>query len=94
MSILQAWLIVGVPALITVGAMFAGRSVVRARIGYVILAATVLFFLLVPGDGVSAAGLSLVAFVLVASGRGTYVDREASEHHHDRRRFTTTPSHA
>ncbi len=94
MSVLQAWLIVGVPALIGIGAMFSGRSQRRAWIGYALLAATVAFFLLVPGELISGAVFATAAFILVAAGRGTYVDRQAVEHHENRRRYTTTPSAA
>lgn len=94
MTTLQAWLIVGVPALVVVAALFTGRSAVRALFGYAALAATLVFFLVVPGDPLSAAAIGLVAFLLVATGRGTGVDDQFPEHHENRKRMTTDPSHA
>lgn len=91
MNSLQAWLIVGVPSLLVIAALFVGRSATRALVGYVLLAVTVIFFLAVPGDRVSAASIGLIAFLLVATGRGTESD-DAPEHHEGRRRWTTTPS--
>lgn len=94
MDILQSWLIVGVPALLLIAAMFVGSSIRRAWIGYVVLAATVVFFVVVPRDGVSAAIVGLVGVVLVANGRGTGVDSDRLEHHQNRKRMTTHPSSA
>lgn len=89
MDVAQAWMIVGVPVLVTSLALFSGRSQRRAWFGYALLAALVVFFVTVPGDVVSAAvpGILLVGFV--ASGRGTYRDEGAREHHQDRKRLTT-----
>ncbi len=94
MNILQTWLIVGVPALVVIASLFTGRSAVRALIGYAVLAITLVVFLVVPGDPLSAAAIGLIGFVLVATGRGTHTDEETPEHHEDRKRFTTDPSHA
>ncbi|MBW3659954.1 MAG: hypothetical protein KY457_15045 [Actinobacteria bacterium] len=94
MNILQSWLIVGVPALVVIAALFVGRSAVRALFGYAALAATLVFFVVVPGDPVSAALIGLIAVFLVATGRGTAVDEEFPEHHENRKRMTTDPSHA
>lgn len=91
MNALQAWLIVGVPALLLAGGLFAGRSALRALFGYVVLAATLVFFLLVPGDAYSAATIGLVGMLLVAAGRGTRLD-DGPEEHQNRKRLTTTPS--
>ncbi len=91
MNSLQAWLIVGVPSLIMLAALFVGRSATRAMVGYLVLAATVIFFIAVPGDTISAAAVGLIGFFLVATGRGTDAD-DAPEHHENRRRYTTTPS--
>jgi fatty acid desaturase len=93
-NILQSWLIVGVPALVMIAALFTGRSALRALIGYALLAATLVFFVVVPRDPISAAVVGLVAVLLVATGRGTHTDDETPEHHEDRKRFTTDPSHA
>jgi membrane protein implicated in regulation of membrane protease activity len=93
-NIVQSWLIVGVPALVVIGALFTGRSALRAMFGYAALAATLVFFVVVPGDPISAAVIGLVAVFLVATGRGTHVDDEFPEHHENRKRMTTDPSHA
>ena len=94
MNILQSWIVVGVPSLLVLAALFVGRSMVRALAGYVVLAATIVFFVVVPSDPVSAAIFGLMGVVLVANGRGTNEDRKHPEHHTHRKRFTTDPSHA
>ncbi len=91
MNVLQAWLIVGVPSLIVVAALFVGRSATRALFGYLVLAGALIFFLAVPEDTISAAAIGLIGFFLVATGRGTEQD-DAPEHHENRKRYTTTPS--
>lgn len=94
MNTLQSWLIVGVPAMLAVAALFVGNAPWRAWLGYVVLAATVVFFVVVPSDGVSAAVFGLIGVFLVANGRGTGVDRGKLEHHQNRKRMTTDPSSA
>lgn len=89
MNVLQAWLLAGIPGLAVVAALFVGRSMVRAWIGYLALAGLVVLFVTTPGGGISAAFLGALAVVLVATGRGTNVDRGYREHHQDRKRFTT-----
>ena len=91
MDVLQTWLIVGVPGLVIAAGLFAGRSQLRSMVGYLVLVAVVATFLLVPGDVISAACVGLIAFVLVALGRGMQADAEP-EHHDTRDRFTHTPS--
>ena len=93
MNLFQAWLIVGIPAVVTVAALFAGRSQIRAIAGFVLLAALLVFFLTVTGDMVSSAAIGLLAVFLVATGRGTASD-EAAEEHEQRKRYTTDPSQA
>ncbi|MEX2328800.1 MAG: hypothetical protein WD575_03635 [Nitriliruptoraceae bacterium] len=88
MTILQTWIVAGIPGLVVVAALFAGRSRVRAVVGYGALGALVLVFFVTPGGGMSAAALAAVAAVLVALGRGTHLDG-GTEHHEARRRFTT-----
>lgn len=73
MNTLQAWIIVGVPALTFAAGAFAGRSTLRAAVGYLVLAATFVFFLLVPRDPVSAGVVGTIGFLLIAVGRGTTV---------------------
>ena len=89
MNLLQAWMIVGVPTLAVVFGLFAGRSKLRATVGYVLLLALVVVFVTIPGGGLSAAAIGLFAAFFVATGRGTDTDREYLEHHEDRKRFTT-----
>ena len=93
MDLLQSWLMIGVPGLVVVAGLLVGRSATRAAFAYVTLAVLVTFFLTVPRDRVSAAVTGLIAVILVATGRGTHDDDEAPEHHQNRKRFTTTPSH-
>ena len=87
MDVLQTWLIFGIPGLIVTGALFVGRDQFRSLAGYVVLALLVAIFLFVPEDVISAASVGLIAFLLVATGRGTNADR-APEHHENRERFT------
>jgi hypothetical protein len=70
-------------------ALFVGRSQKLAWFGYAVIAATVIVFVTVPGDGLSAGAFGLVAALLVANGRGTHTDAEHPEHHQNRKRFTT-----
>lgn len=89
MDVMQTWLLVGVPGVVLAAGLFVGRSRLRAWLGYGVLLALVLTFVLVPGDGVSAAVIGLIAVAMVATGRGTGRDEEHTEHHEQRRRFTT-----
>lgn len=93
MNLLQAWMIVGVPTLAVIFGLFAGRSKRRATIGYLLLLALVVLFVTVPGGGLSAAAIGLIAVFLVATGRGTDYDGRYQEHHENRKRFTTTAGH-
>lgn len=88
MNVVQSWIVVGIPALLAIAALFVGNSQVRALAGYAVLAATIVFFLAVPGDPFSAGLLGLIGFAAVASGRGQQGDLVAVEHHENRRRFT------
>ncbi|HEX9889373.1 MAG TPA: hypothetical protein VGA69_07830 [Nitriliruptorales bacterium] len=91
MNVLQSWLIVGIPGLVVLGALFVGRSPLRSALGYVALAALLVFFLIVPADTASAAAVGVVGALLVAAGRGGEIENEP-EHHQDVKRFTTDPS--
>ena len=88
MDVLQTWIVVGVPGLLTAGVLFVGNSRVRALGGYLVLIATLLAFTLIPGDAISAAAIALVLMVLVANGRGQGTDDRLPEHHENRERFT------
>jgi hypothetical protein len=69
-SVLQLWIVVGVPAIVTVAVLLVGDSPVRARAALAVLAALVLVFVLAPGAGrVSAAAVGMLAMLLVAGGR-------------------------
>lgn len=92
MNTFQAWLIVGVPGLVVLGALFVGRSPIRSALGFLALAALLVFFLVVPGDAPSAAVLGVLGVFLLAVGRGGGAVETESEHHENRKRFTTTPS--
>ena len=80
MNTAQAWLIVGVPALAITAAMFIGRSLIRSAAGYLILAVTFVFFLIVVEDMVSAGAIGAVGFLLVARGRGSEQVELEDEH--------------
>ncbi len=94
MTVLQSWIVLGIPGLILISGLFIGRSKWRAWIGYAVIVALVLAFVLIPGDTISAAAIGLIGFFLVATGRGTNIDDAAPEHHENRKRFTTDPSHS
>lgn len=88
MDPLQTWLIIGVPGLIVTAGLFTGRSLLRAWLGYAVLAVLVGVFLFIPGDVISAAAIGLIIFMLVAAGRGMQADT-GPNHHQTRRRYTT-----
>lgn len=92
MTVLQTWFIVGIPGLVIVGALFAGRSPIRSMLGYLALAAILVTFVVATGDVYSSAAVGLIGFFLVATGRGT-ADEDAPQEHEHRKRYTTTPSH-
>ena len=70
MSVLQLWIVVGVPAIVTVAVLLVGDSPVRASAALAVLAALVLVFVLAPGAGrVSAAAVGMRAMLRVAGGR-------------------------
>ncbi len=89
MDTLQTWIVIGVPGLLVAVALFIGRSTKRAVAGFVVLAAVVLSFVLIPGSRLSAAAVGLLAVLLVGTGRGQ-TDAKHHEHHEHRERFTTT----
>jgi hypothetical protein len=86
-SVLQLWIVIGIPALVTAGGLLVGDSPVRARWALGVLAGLVLVFVLAPGAGrVSAAAVGMLAMLLVAGGRLEGPARPA--HHRTRARFT------
>jgi hypothetical protein len=88
MDVLQTWIVVGVPGLLTAAVLFVGNSRVRALAGFAVLLATLLAFVLIPGEPISAAAIGLLIVVLVANGRAQGTDDELPEHHEHRERFT------
>jgi len=89
MDVLQTWIVVGVPGLVVAGALFVGRSWVRAMLGYATLVALVVTFAMIPGGAPSAVVIGVIGTLLLAMGRGTRIDARRPEHHEGRRRFTT-----
>lgn len=92
MDVVQTWLLVGFPGLCIAAALFVGRSMVRAWLGYAALAALIVLFVLTPGGGVSAALIGAIGVVFVANGRGTARDQQYQEHHLERDRYTHAAS--
>jgi hypothetical protein len=88
MSVLQVWIIVGVPVLVAAVVLLVGGSPVRARVALALIVAFAVVLALVPGaGGPSIALLALPVMVLVASGR--LEGERAPRHHETRRRMTT-----
>jgi hypothetical protein len=67
-TLLQAWLFFGIPALALGSAMFVGRSTWRALVGYAILAAG--FAAMTVFDRASGAVIGAVMALVYAAGRG------------------------
>jgi membrane protein implicated in regulation of membrane protease activity len=88
MDVMQTWLLVGVPGLCIAAALFVGRSIVRAWLGYAVLAALIVLFVTTPGGSISAALIGAIAVVFVANGSGTNSDRAYREHHEERGKYT------
>jgi hypothetical protein len=93
-NLLQTWLILGVPLVAGSMYLFIGRDKGRARAGCFGLLTAVVVLLTVPegggqGAAISAGLVGAVAFLFVATGRGTDIDDRYVEHHQDRRRYTT-----
>ncbi len=94
MTLLQTWLIIGVPLVAASLYLFVGRNKGRARVGYFGLLTAVVALATLPtnatqGRMISAGLVGAAAFLFVANGRGTHTDDDYIEHHQDRRRFTT-----
>ena len=77
MTILQAWLVVGVPLLIVAFALFYGRSRVRTALGY--LALLLAFGVMVTIDRSSAAVIGGLAALAYGAGRGGQAESEAAD---------------
>jgi hypothetical protein len=88
MSVLQLWIIVGVPVIVTAIVLLIGGSPLRARIAVALLGGFAVVLALVPSaGGPSIALLALPVMVLVASGR--LEGKQLPRHHEGRRRMTT-----
>jgi len=88
-SILQLWVVVGVPTLVAVVVLLVGSSPTRARLALGLLGALTLVFVAAPDAGrVSAATVGMLAMLLVAGGRLEGTARPG--HHETRARFTRT----
>lgn len=77
MTILQVWLVVGIPGLVLGFALFYGRSRLRTFLGYAVL--LTVFGLMLTVDRASAAAVGGIAALLYAAGRGG----EAESHGED-----------
>ena len=77
MTILQAWLVVGVPLLIVAFALFYGRSRVRTALGY--LALLVAFGVMVTVDRSSAGVIGGLAALAYGAGRGGQAESELAD---------------
>ncbi len=77
MSILQLWLVVGVPALILAATLFYGASRLRTAFGYLVLLAA--FGVMVSVDPASGAAVGAIAALLYAAGRGGQAEREGRD---------------
>lgn len=87
MSVLQLWIVVGVPVVFAALVLLVGGSPVRARVALGLLVALAAALAVVPGaGGASIAALALPIVVLVASGRLEGPRRP--RHHEQRSRMT------
>lgn len=77
MSVLQAWLVIGIPGLVIGVAMFLVRSPVRALVGYAAFLAAFAGMAVV--DRVSGAVFGGVLALLYAAGRGGQMEREPQD---------------
>lgn len=75
MTILQVWLVIGVPSLVLASALFYGRSRVRTMLGYVVLLAA--FAAMTVVDRASGAVIGGLIALLYAAGRGGAADSAA-----------------
>ena len=77
MSVVQVWLVVGVPLLVLAFALFYGRSRIRTLLGYVVL--LIAFGVVVSVDPASGAMIGGVAALLYAAGRGGQADAQPQD---------------
>jgi hypothetical protein len=87
-SVLQLWIVLGVPVLVAAVVLLIGGSPARARVALALIVGFAVVLALVPGaGGPSIAVLALPVMVLVASGR---LEGERRPRHHELRRRMTT----
>lgn len=87
MSVLQVWIIIGVPMVVAAVVLLIGGSPQRARIALGLLVALAVTLAIVPeGAGASIAVLALPVMVLVASGR---LEGQRTPRHHETRSSMT-----
>ena len=77
MTVLQVWIIAGIPAIVLAGALFYGRSRVRTALGYLVLAAA--FAVMLLADRASAGVFGVLIALLYAWGRGGTAESEIVE---------------
>lgn len=77
MSVVQVWLVVGIPLLVLASALFYGRSRIRTLLGYLVL--LVAFGVVVSVDSASGAIIGGFAALLYAAGRGGQADTAAED---------------
>ena len=88
MTLLQLWIIIGVPVVVSAVVLLVGGSPVRARIAVGLLAGYAVVLALMPvAAGASIALIGLPVMVLVASGR---LEGARRPRHHEQRRGLTT----
>ena len=89
-SVLQAWLVAGIPSLAISLLLFVGRSPVRALLGYAVLAAG--FAFMVSVDRASAAVFGGLLALLYATGRGGSMELDRA-HPDERPEVATDEGH-
>jgi hypothetical protein len=89
-SVLQLWIVVGVPVLVAVVVLLVGDSPVRARVALGLLVVLAVVLAVMPGAGpASVALVGMLVMSLVAGGRLEGSGRPS--HHETRARFTRVP---
>jgi hypothetical protein len=88
MDLLQLWIIIGIPVVVSAVVLLVGGSPVRARIAVGLLAAYAVVLAVMPvAAGASIALIGLPVMVLIASGR---LEGPRRPRHHEQRRGLTT----
>lgn len=77
MTIMQVWLVAGIPLLALAFALFYGRSRIRTALGYLVL--LIAFGIVVAVHPASGAAIGAVAALLYAAGRGGQADVDSDD---------------